>query len=377
MPLKRRWTGNGPCHRLIPAAPGKTALGDAGATDEETGVGMRLIAFAALAVMALLAGGEARAGQTLDAVHARGTLRCGTENDTPGSGAPDSAGNLHGIDIDYCRAVAAAVFGDASKVTFVNTSVLNRFSVLQSGDVDVLIRETTNLFTRDTQIGLIFGPTIVYDAQGALVPTKLGVKTLADLDGASVCVYPGSNSELNIADYFRTHGLKYTPISIDSADAMRRTFFEGRCDVFTGDRLMLSSNRSLAPTPADYVLMPELLAKSPLGPVVRQGDDQWLNIVKWVVYVTFIAEEKKLTSANVDEGLGSKDPEVLRMLGKTPGYAKQLGLADDWALRVIKAVGNYAEIYDRNLGEGSVLKLPRGLNKQWSDGGLLFAPPFL
>ena len=317
------------------------------------------------------------AASTLETVRARGVLRCGTENDTPGSGAPDSNGVLQGIDIEYCKAVAVAVFGDAGKVTYVHTSTLNRFSVLQSGDVDVLIRETTDLFSRDTQIGLIFGTIIMYDAQGALVATKLGAKSLADLDGASVCVYPGSNSELNIADYFRSHNMKYSPISIDNADALRRSFFEGRCDVFTGDRLMLSSNRSIAKDPNDYVVLPELLAKSPLGPMVRQGDDQWLNIVKWVVNVTFLAEEKKLTRANVDANRNSTDPEVKRMLGGTPGLSKQLGLADDWAYQIIKQVGSYAEIYDRTLGEGSSLKLPRGLNKLWNDGGLLYSPPFL
>ena len=317
------------------------------------------------------------AASTLDTVKARGTLRCGTENDTAGSGAPDSNGVLQGIDIEFCRGIAAAVFGDASKVTFIPTSTLNRFSVLQSGDIDVLIRETTLLFSRDTQIGLIFANTTMYDAQGALVAAKLGAKSLADLDGASVCVFPGSNSELNIADYFQSHGLKYTPISIDNADALRRSFFEGRCDVFTGDRLMLSSNRAIAAKPTDYVVLPDLLAKSPLGPMVRQGDDQWLNIVKWVVNVTFLAEEKNITRANVDASRSSPDPEVKRMLGGTPGMSKQLGLNDDWAYQVIKAVGNYAEIYDRTLGDGSPLKLPRGLNRLWNDGGLLYSPPFL
>ena len=317
------------------------------------------------------------AASTLEAVQARGTLRCGTQNGLPGSGAPDSNGVLQGIDIEYCRALAAAVFGDTGKVTFVDTSVLNRFSVLQSGDVDVLFRATTGLFTRDTQLGLIFGPVITYDAQSVLISSKLGIKTLAELDGASVCVFPGSNAELNISDYFRTHNLKYTPISIDNNDAMRRAFFEGRCDVFTADRLNLASYRSVAKTPEDYIILPELLAKSPLGPMVRQGDDQWLNIVKWVVNVTILAEEKKLTRANVEGSRSSGDPEVRRMLGGTQGLSKQLGLRDDWALQVIRQVGSYAEIYDRTLGEGSPLKLPRGLNKLWSDGGLLYAPPFL
>ncbi len=337
---------------------------------------MRLAAILLFLATAMLPG-ISHAASTLETVRARGMLRCGTENDTPGSGAPDSNGVLQGIDIEYCRALAAAVFGDAGKVTFIHTSTLNRFSVLQSGDIDVLIRETTNLFSRDTQIGLIFATTIMYDAQGALVPTKLGAKSLADLAGASICVLPGSNSELNIADYFRSHDMTYTPISIDNLDALRRSFFEGRCDVFTGDRLMLSSNRAIAKTPTDYVVMPDLLAKSPLGPMVRQGDDQWLNIVKWVVNVTFLAEEKKLTRANVDANRASKDPEVKRLLGGTAGLSKQMGLADDWAYQVIKQIGSYAEIYDRTLGEASPLKLPRGLNRQWNDGGLLYSPPFL
>lgn len=338
---------------------------------------MRLAAAIMLVLATALLPGVSYAASTLETVRARGNLRCGTENDTPGSGAPDGNGVLQGIDIEYCRAVAVAVFGDPAKVTFIHTSTLNRFSVLQSGDVDLLIRETTNLFSRDTQIGLIFANTIMYDAQGVLVATKTGATSLADLDGASVCVLPGSNSELNVADYFRSHNLNYTPISIDNLDALRRSFFEGRCDVFTGDRLMLSSNRSIAANPADYTVLPDLLAKSPLGPMVRQGDDQWLNIVKWVVNVTILAEEKKVSRANVDASRQSNDPEVRRMLGGTPGLSKQLGLPDDWAYQVVKQVGNYGEIYDRTLGEQSTLKLPRGLNRLWNDGGLLYSPPFL
>ena len=332
-----------------------------------------LLAFLACTALPTLG----QAASTLDTVKARGVLRCGTENDTPGSGAPDSRGVLQGIDIEYCRGLAVAVFGDPAKVEFVHTTVLGRFSVLQSGDVDVLIRETTDLFSRDTQVGLIFATMITYDAQGALVPAKLGAKSLADLDGATICVYPGSNSELNVADYFRSKGMKYTPISIDNGDALRRAFFEGRCDVFTGDRLMLTSARSIAKVPADYTLMPDLIAKSPLGPMVRQGDDQWLNIVKWVVNVTVLAEEKGVTKANVDQQKTSPDPEVRRMLGGTAGLSKQLGLSDDWAFQVIRSIGNYGEIYDRTLGDGSPLKLPRGLNNLWNKGGLMYSPPFL
>lgn len=320
----------------------------------------------------------ANAASTLDTVHSRGTLRCGAMNDMPGYGSPDSSGELRGMDIDFCRAVAAATLGDANKVTIVPTSPLNRFSVLQSGDVDVLIRQTTDTFTRDTQLGLIWAGITVYDGQGFMVRKDSGVTQAKELDGASICLLPGSNTEQNISNYFSSHKMKFKPISIDNADALRRAFFEGRCDVYVGDRSQLAANRSVAPKPDDYVILPDILAKSPLGPIVRQGDDQWLNIIKWTVYSTILAEENNVTSNNVDE-MRSKDgnAEVSRLLGKTAGFSKQLGLKDDWAYQIIKQVGNYGQIYDRNLGDASALKLPRDLNRLWTDGGLQYAPPFL
>lgn len=320
----------------------------------------------------------AYAGATLDAIRTRDTLRCGVATDSPGFSAPDSAGILRGLDAEFCRATAAAVFGDGSKVTFVSTTALTRFQAVQSGDVDVLFRDSTDLFGRDTQLGLMFGPIYFYDTQAAMVPKKLGVKSIKELSGATVCILPGSNTEFNIADYFRVNKLEYKPISIDSSDALRRSFFSGRCDVFTADRTNLAAARSTVPNPDDYAILPETLAKSPLAPVVRQGDDQWLNIVKWVVYVTFLAEEKGLTKENVDAALKtSNDPEVMRMLGKTDGLSKQLGLADDWGLKVIEQTGNYSELYERTFGPNTPLKIDRDANRLWSNGGLIYAPPFL
>lgn len=338
---------------------------------------MRLYTVLASIALAVIST-SVHAASTLDTVRARGTLRCGALNDMPGYGAPDSQGVLRGIDVDFCRAVAAATLGDATKVTIVATSPLNRFSVLQSGDVDVLIRQTTQTFTRDTQLGLIWAGITVYDGQGFMVRKDMGVKSAKELDGASICLLPGSNTEQNVASFYQANKMTYKPISIDNVDALRRAFFEGRCDVYIGDRSQLAANRSVAPAPDDYVIMPEVLAKSPLGPIVRQGDDQWLNIVKWTLYATLLAEENGVDSTNIDaQRSGTPNAEVARLLGKTPGLSKQLGLADDWGYQIIKQVGNYAQIYDRSLGEKSPLKLPRGFNRLWTDGGLQYAPPLL
>ncbi|WP_287814735.1 amino acid ABC transporter substrate-binding protein, partial [Achromobacter sp.] len=283
-----------------------------------------LLAGLALAVISV----STHAASTLDTVKSRGTLRCGALNDMPGFGSPDSQGTLRGIDVDFCRAIAAATLGDANKVTFVATSPLNRFSVLQSGDVDVLIRQTTQTFTRDSQLGLLWAGITVYDGQGFMVRKDMGVTSVKELDGASICLLPGSNTEQNIATFYQANGMRYKPISIDNADALRRAFFEGRCDVYVGDRAQLAANRSVAPKPDDYVILPEVLAKSPLGPIVRQGDDQWLNIVKWTIYATLLAEENGVDSANVEaKRADSAKAEVARLLCKTPGLNKRLGLA--------------------------------------------------
>ncbi|MBE9607090.1 amino acid ABC transporter substrate-binding protein [Acetobacteraceae bacterium H6797] len=326
---------------------------------------------------AALGSSAAQAGPTLDAVKARGTLKCGTLGTVPGFAAPDSAGRLKGMDADFCRAVAAAVLGDANKVTFVSTTVQTRFATLQSGEIDVLFANNTWTMSRDTTLGLLFAPPTYYDGQGVMVTAASGLKSLKEMDGAAVCVTPGSSSELNITDWFRTNKMSFRPVVIENNDAARAAFFAGRCDAFTGDQSYLASIRSQAAKPGDYVILPEIISKSPLAPVVRQGDDQWLNIVKWVVYATIIAEERDLTQANVASRADDPNPEVKRLLGGTPGLSKGLGLADDWVKNVIAQVGNYGEIFERNIGPKTPLALPRGMNKLSRDGGLQFAPLFI
>jgi general L-amino acid transport system substrate-binding protein len=329
-----------------------------------------------IGLAALVAGvATAQAGPTLDAVKARGILKCGVSGEAPGFSAPDSKGQMTGLDAGICRAVAAAVLGDASKVQFVPTNTQTRFPTLQSGEVDMLSRTSTMTFTRDTSLGLLFAPPVFYDGQGLLVSKKLGVKSAKELSGATVCVNPGTTTELNLADYFRANNLQFKPVVIESLDQVRSTFFSGRCDVITDDRSTLASNRTLAPNPADYEILPETISKEPLAPVVRQGDDQWFTIVRWVVYALISAEEMGITQANVEEKKASGTPEMQFLLGKDEAAAKGLGVKADWALQAIKAVGNYGELYAVSVGEGSPLKLPRGLNELWTKGGLMYSPP--
>jgi general L-amino acid transport system substrate-binding protein len=329
---------------------------------------------AILCLTAMLASPVAQAGQTLDAVRARGTLKCGVNLGAVGFAAPDSTGAIRGFDADYCRAVAAAVLGDAQKVTFLAITAQSRFPMLQSGEVDVLFSQNSVTFSRDTGLGLTAGPITLYDGQGAIVAVSSGIKSLKEMDGASFCLAPGGQSELNIADYFQAHGMKFKPVVIDNSEAARRAFFSGRCDAYSGDQSDLASKRSLAPNPRDFVILPEIMAKSPLAPLVRQGDDQWLSIIKWTVYAVVIAEEHQVGQANVAESLNSPSPEVQRLLGKQPGLSGGIGLPADWAFQIIKQVGNYGEIFERNLGKDSALKLPRAFNRLWTDGGLMYAP---
>ncbi|MBI1208462.1 MAG: transporter substrate-binding domain-containing protein [Azospirillum sp.] len=336
----------------------------------------KILAAVAAAAAVGLAGGVAQAGATFDAVKAKGFVQCGVNTGLPGFSAPDSTGAWTGIDVDICRATAAAVFGDATKVKYTPLTAQQRFTALQSGEIDVLSRNTTWTLTRDTALGLNFPPTIFYDGQGFLVAKSLGIKSVKELDGAAICVQTGTTTELNLADYFRTHGLKFTPVVIEKEDEVVRTFFSGRCDAFTSDTSQLAGVRSsVAPKPEDYVVLPEVISKEPLGPAVRHGDDQWFDVVKWTIYAMLEAEEKGITSKNVDEFLTSKDPTVQRLLGITPGMGKALGVDEKWAYNVIKEVGNYSEIYERNVGSGSPLKLERGLNALWTAGGLMYAPP--
>jgi general L-amino acid transport system substrate-binding protein len=338
----------------------------------------RLACAAAVAVVGLAAGGApALAGATLDAVKARGTLVCGVHTALYGFSAPDDKGTWRGLDVDMCRAVAAALFGDATKVKYVPLSAQARLTALQSGEIDMLARNTTWTLTRATANGLNFAPVNYYDGQGFLVAKKLGVTSAKQLSGATVCVQTGTTTELNLADYFRANKMDLKPVTIEKYEEVTGAFISGRCDAMTSDASQLAAIRANdVPNPDDYVLLPELISKEPLAPAVRQGDDQWYDVVTWSIYAMIEGEERGITSANVDEKLKSEDPTVKRILGVTPGFGQALGLDEKWAYNILKQVGNYGESFDRNVGMGSKLKLPRGLNAQWFAGGLQYSPPF-
>ncbi len=330
----------------------------------------------ALTAAMLLTPLVAQAGATFDAVKARGVLHCGVNTSLGGFSAPDSKGEWKGIDVDVCRAVAAALFGDASKVQYVPLSSQARLTALQSGEIDVLSRNTTLTLQRDAAIGLNPTGVTFYDGQGFLVPVKLGVKSAKQLSGASVCVQSGSTTELNLADYFRANKLDLKPVVFEKLDELVAAFFAGRCDVYTSDTSQLASARSLrSANPDDYVILPEVISKEPLGPYVRHGDDQWQDLVRWALFAMIEAEEYGVTMANVDEMLKSNDPNVKRLLGVTPGMGKALGVDEKWAYSIVKQVGNYGDSFERNVGKGSGMKLERGVNALWTKGGLIYAWP--
>jgi len=317
------------------------------------------------------------AGPTLDGVKSRGVVTCAVNTGLAGFGLPDRQGNYQGLDTDVCRAIAAAVLGDAKKVKFVPATAQQRFTLLQTGEVDVLSRNTTWTLLRDTDNGFNFAPVTYYDGQGFMVAKKLGVKSAKELDGATVCVQTGTTTELNLADYFRSNHMTLKPLVIEKLDEVENAFFSGRCDAFTADRSALAGSRAAkSPNPDDYLILPEIISKEPLAPAVRHGDDEWFDIVKWTVFAMIGAEEKGITSANVDDMMKSDDPEVKRMLGASPGMGKALHLQENWAYNIIKQVGNYGEAFERNVGEKSQLKLARGLNSLWTQGGLMYAMPF-
>ncbi len=314
--------------------------------------------------------------KTLDAVKQRGALNCGVNVGLAGFSAPDDKGAWTGLDVDYCKAIAAAVLGDASKVKYVPTTAKERFTALQSGEIDVLNRNTTWSLARDSSLGLSFAGVNYYDGQGFMVKKSLGVKTGKELDGATVCVQTGTTTELNLADFFRTNNIKYEPVVFEKADEILQAYQAGRCDVYTTDASGLYAQRLQMQNPDDHVVLPDIISKEPLGPSVRQGDSQWFTIVKWVHFALLNAEEAGITQKNVDEMLNtSKNPDVLRILGKEGEFGKGLGLGNDWAYQVVKAVGNYGEIFDRNVGAGSRIKIDRGQNNLWNKGGLQYAPP--
>ena len=332
---------------------------------------------AGIAAATLLgAAGTAQAGKDLDAIKARGQLICGVNTGVAGFAQADSQGKWGGLDVDVCRAVAAAVFGDSEKVKYVPTTAQQRFTALQSGEVDILARNTTVTLTRDTALGLDFTAVNYYDGQGFMVNKKLGVKSAKELNGATVCVQPGTTTELNLADYFRTNKMTFKPVVIEKVEEVRAAFFSGRCDVYTTDASGLYSTRAAnAPNPDDYMVLPEIISKEPLAPAVRHGDNQFADIVRWSQYAMLEAEEYGISSKTVDEMLKSENPSIKRILGVTPGMGKALGVDEAWVVNIVKQVGNYGESFERNVGSGSPLKIERGLNKLWTQGGLQYAEP--
>jgi len=337
--------------------------------------GTRIVALALLAA-ASLAPAPALAGKTLDGIRQRGEVVCGVNTSAPGFSAADSQGRWQGLDVDVCRALAAAVLRDAGKVRFVPLNSQQRFAALQAGEIDVLSRNTTWTLTRDASLGIVFTGIDYYDGQGFMVPRKLKVDSARKLGGATVCVQAGTTSEKNVADFFQANGLKYKTVVFDTAEAITSAFFSGRCQAYTTDMSDLAGARTKVANPNDYVILPEVISKEPLGPSVRRGDDEWFQIVRWALYGMLEAEEAGVTQANVDrQKAESKDPVVQRLLGVTDDMGGLLGLDREWLYRIVKQVGNYGESFERNLGPKTPLALPRGANNLWNRGGLMYAPP--
>jgi len=314
---------------------------------------------------------------TLDEVRERGELRCVISTGLAGFAYTDASGNWQGFDVDFCRATAAAVLGDPNKVKFVTSTGKTRFTILNSGEADVLWRNTTWTYVRDVDVKLLFLGVNYYDGQGFLVRKDLGVTSAKELDGASVCIQTGTTTELNLADFFRSNNISYEPVPIETNDEGRTNYLAGRCDVYTTDASGLAATRSTFDDPSAHVVLPEIISKEPLGPAVRQGDDGWGDIVRWVLNATISAEELGVTQENADSiGESSDNPEVKRLLGTEGDLGAMLGLETDWAVKAIKAAGNYGEIFDRNIGPSTPIALERGLNALWSEGGLIYSPPF-
>ncbi|MCW6507557.1 amino acid ABC transporter substrate-binding protein [Lichenifustis flavocetrariae] len=334
-----------------------------------------MLKFAAgLLGLAFCAGATFAQAGTLDTVKGRGQLICGANTALAGFGIPDSSGNWTGLDVDFCRAVAAAVLGDPTKVKFIPLNAKDRFTALQSGEVDVLSRNSTWTSSRDNQ-AMLFGPVNFYDGQGFMVRKKQNVSSAKELDGASICVQQGTTTELNLADYFRTNKMKYDSVAFQDEDTVLKAYESGRCDALTTDSSGLYAERLRLTAPDDHMVLPEIISKEPLSPAVRQGDDQWFNIVRWTHYAMLTGEELGVTSKNVDDMMKSENPDIRRLLGVEGDQGKGFGLGNDWAYNIIKKVGNYGEVFDRNVGEGSPLKVKRGINALWNKGGLQYAPP--
>jgi general L-amino acid transport system substrate-binding protein len=332
------------------------------------------------AAVSAAAAAAASAG-TLDDVKQKGFVQCGVSQGLTGFSEPDSNNNWKGLDVDFCRAVAAAIFNDPQKVKFTPLSAKERFTALQSGEIDILSRNTTWTMSRDTSAGLKFAGVMYYDGQGFMVHKSMGISSAMQLDGATVCTNTGTTTELNLADFFKANNMTYQVVAIENNDEVMKAYLDGRCDIFTTDQSGLYAERVKFANPEDHVVLPEIISKEPLGPVVRQGDDAWFNVVKWTYYALLDAEEAGVTQANVEEMRNSKDPGIQRMLGvknedgSAAGFGTGIGLDEEWVVHIIKGVGNYGEIFERNVGKDTPLKIARGKNALWKDGGLQYAPP--
>jgi general L-amino acid transport system substrate-binding protein len=314
---------------------------------------------------------HATATPTLDGVRRKGFVQCGVTTGVAGFSAPDAQGQWRGLDVDVCRSIAAAVLGDASKVRFTPLTAAQRFTALQTGEIDVLSRITTITFQRDVQLGIEFPATNWYDGTGFIVPKKLNVKSVKDLNGATICIQPGTTNEVDVADYFRKNNLRFTPVVIERLEEGMNAYFAGRCDALAQDQASLASVRAHAPNPNDYVVLPELISKAPYGPGVMPNDLRWMEIVRWSVFAMIDGEELGLSSRTIDQAFASGDPNVLRFVGKIGGFGAMLGLDQDWAFQIVKQVGNYKESFDRNI---KPLGIERGLNRLWKEGGILYVP---
>ena len=318
---------------------------------------------------------QTAASPTLDAIKAKGFVQCGVTGGVPGFSAPDANNNWTGIEVDYCRALAAAIFNDPNAVRFTSLTSQERFTALSAGEIDVLSRTTTWTMSRDTQLGISFVGTMFYDGQGFMVRKADGITSATELSGAAICIESGTTTELNAADYFAANNMEFNTVVFVDQDEVVKAYEDGRCDVYTTDSSALAAERSKFAVPDDHIILPEIISKEPLGPVVRAGDTGWFNIARWTYFALLEAEELGVTQSNVDEMLGSDNPAIKRLLGVEGEFGAPLGLTNDWAYRIVKHVGNYAETYERNVGPNTPIGLARGLNALWKDGGIQYAPP--
>ncbi|WP_025898583.1 amino acid ABC transporter substrate-binding protein [Sneathiella glossodoripedis] len=335
---------------------------------------MKKASFIAVATAATLMAGAATAG-TLDDVRAKGFIQCGVTTGLAGFASPNDQGQWEGFDVDFCRAMSAAIFGDPDKVKYTPTTAKERFTALQSGEIDVLARNTTWTLSRDVNLGFEFVGVNYYDGQGFMVKKSLGVSSAKELDGARVCLQSGTTTELNLADYFAAQGMSYDSVLFDTADEVREAYIKDTCDVYTTDQSGLYAQRSVIADPDNHVVLPEVISKEPLGPLVRHGDNAWGDLARWTLNAMIEAEEMGITSANAAEMKGSQNPGIARLMGASGDLGEQLGVSNDWAYNIVSMVGNYGEVFEKHLGASTPLKIARGLNQLWSKGGILYAPP--